>query len=193
MCASAAACNPRASCCRCRRCAIEAQIEVEEAWAAAPRHKYQPQTHDCRTVVDLGWPHALDRHSEPWSASRARACRPLIITPCTCHTGSAWTCIGGESVPDGLIFVSGAGQREALRWAGLRCARHGLAHAFALAGQSWSDAKWPSEAVRRPRSRARGLRAEFTKSRLLTVLAGIASVLRSFPCAHVFYFYSLSK
>jgi hypothetical protein len=39
-------------CCHRRRLPIEAQIEVEP-WAAAPRHKYQPQTHDCRTVVGL--------------------------------------------------------------------------------------------------------------------------------------------
>ena len=36
------------------------------------------------------------------------------------------------------------------------CARHGFVHAFALAGQLWSDARRPSEAVRRPRSRCAG-------------------------------------
>ena len=36
------------------------------------------------------------------------------------------------------------------------CARHGFVHAFALAGQSWSDARRPSEPVRRPRSQCAG-------------------------------------
>ena len=36
------------------------------------------------------------------------------------------------------------------------CARHGFVHAFALAGQSWSDARQPSEPVRRPRSQCAG-------------------------------------
>ena len=39
---------------------IEAPIEVKP-WAAAPRHKYQPQTHDCRTVVGLMLPRASVR------------------------------------------------------------------------------------------------------------------------------------
>ena len=52
---------------RLRRWPNETPIDVEP-WAAAPRHKFQPQTHDCRTVWDPRWPHALDCHN-PSSAS----------------------------------------------------------------------------------------------------------------------------
>ena len=60
----------RCCCCcrrRWRRWRNEAPNDVEP-WATAPRHKFQPQTHDCRTVWDPRWPHALDCHN-PSSAS----------------------------------------------------------------------------------------------------------------------------
>jgi hypothetical protein len=55
-------------CCRCRREAFEALYDVEP-WAAAPRHKYQSQTHDCRTVMDPRQTHTQARRN-PSSAGK---------------------------------------------------------------------------------------------------------------------------
>jgi hypothetical protein len=65
----------RCCCCRCRCCRwpVEAPIDVEQ-WAAAPRHKYQPQTHDCRTVRvwDPRRPHPPARHNPSLASNHGR-------------------------------------------------------------------------------------------------------------------------
>ena len=74
---------PRRHCCcccrcRCRRWPMKAPIEVEP-WAAAPRHKCQAQTHDCRTVMDPRRLHAplhaaIQAHAADKSPASAAAC-----------------------------------------------------------------------------------------------------------------------
>jgi hypothetical protein len=52
-------------------CSIETSIQVEP-WAAAPRLKYQPQTHNCRTVVGLRVLHAPARHNPSGAGKHGR-------------------------------------------------------------------------------------------------------------------------